>query len=244
MKRLFGLAAGALLALATAAYAQAPTPAPAPTLQYLTPADVDPMLLLPPPVGTGSPTHMAEVAEVLQIQKTATAERRAQAVWDDRHESAEAFEPTLGPSFKLSALPATAKLMMSVQLERDVATNMAKVYFDRPRPWTFNDAIEVCEEAGRNGAQRRSYPSGHGTLGFAQGIVLASLMPEKAQVILARSADYAFSRVVCGVHYRSDTVASQALGTTIGVLLLRNPALKPQIDAARAELRAAGLTQK
>jgi acid phosphatase (class A) len=73
---------------------------------------------------------------------------------------------------------------------------------------------------------------------------LANLIPEKAQVILARSADFALSRVICGVHYPSDIIASQALGTEIGTLLLRNAALKPQLDAARAELRTAGLTAK
>jgi hypothetical protein len=36
--------------------------------------------------------------------------------------------------------------------------------------------------------------------------------------------------------------ASRALGTAAGVMLLENAALKPQIDAAKAELRAARLT--
>ena len=39
-----------------------------------------------------------------------------------------------------------------------------------------------------------------------------------------------------------DVEASRALGTALGVLLLENAALKPLIDAAKAELRAAHLT--
>lgn len=249
MPKFYGATAIALL-LTTVAQAQSPTStvqapiAPATTLQYLSPADVDPKLLLPPPPKDGSPAQKAEVLEVLEIQKTATQERKAQAVWDDRHEDASLFEPTLGPTFNLERLPQTARLLDIVLRERDVAADKAKVYFDRLRPWTFNSDIQVCEEKGRNGAQRRSYPTGHSTLGFAQGVVLASLIPEQAQVILARASDYAMSRVVCGVHSRSDIVASQAFGTTIGSLLLHNAALKPQIDAARAELQAAGLTTR
>jgi acid phosphatase (class A) len=71
---------------------------------------------------------------------------------------------------------------------------------------------------------------------------LAALIPEKSQALLIRAADYAYSREVCGDHYHSDVEASRALGTALGVMLLENRALKPQIDAAKAELRAAHLT--
>jgi acid phosphatase (class A) len=74
------------------------------------------------------------------------------------------------------------------------------------------------------------------------GVVLAALIPEKSQAILTRAADYAYSREVCGDHYHSDVEASRALGTAVGVLLLNSASLKPQLDAARAELRAVHLT--
>ena len=67
-------------------------------------------------------------------------------------------------------------------------------------------------------------------------------MPGKSQAILARAADYAYSREVCGDHYHSDIEASHALGNAIGMALLQNETLKPQIEAAREELRAAHLT--
>jgi acid phosphatase (class A) len=70
------------------------------------------------------------------------------------------------------------------------------------------------------------------------------LLPEKSQAILARAADYAYSREVCGDHYHSDVEASHALGNAVGILLLNNARLKPQIEAARVELRAAGLTRQ
>ena len=40
---------------------------------------------------------------------------------------------------------------------------------------------------------------------------------------LVRAADYAYSREVCGDHYHSDVEASRALGTAVGVLLLKMP---------------------
>ena len=56
--------------------------------------------------------------------------------------------------------------------------------------------------------------------------VLANLIPEKSQAILARSAEYAYSREVCGDHYHSDVEAGDVLGTVLGILLLNNATLK------------------
>jgi acid phosphatase (class A) len=71
--------------------------------------------------------------------------------------------------------------------------------------------------------------------------VLEALLPSKADAIRARADDYAYSRLVCGVHYRSDIEAGRILGTWIGRSMLASSAFKPQLEAAQAELQAAGL---
>ncbi len=148
----------------------------------------------------------------------------------------------LGPiGFNLPKLPATAAMLDAVLHERDAAADIVKIYFNRRRPWTFNDAIQVCEAPGRNGSHVRAYPSGHGTLAYAQGVILAHLMPNRGQVIMSRAEDFAESRMICGVHSRSDIRASAVLGTTIGMLLLHNAKFRPLLDASRAELAAAFL---
>jgi acid phosphatase (class A) len=80
-------------------------------------------------------------------------------------------------------------------------------------------------------------------MGFSVGIILAALMPEKAQAILARAADYAYNCEICGDHYHADIEASHA-GISVGITLLNNLALKSDIHAAKAELRVAHLTTK
>jgi acid phosphatase (class A) len=72
--------------------------------------------------------------------------------------------------------------------------------------------------------------------------VLEALMPAKAQAIAKRADDYAFSRLVCEVHYRSDLRAGQLLGTWAATLLLRTEALRDSFEAAKQELAAAGLS--
>lgn len=186
-----------------------------------------------------------------KLVHTRSKERFAQAEWDAQHEDPTPFVSAIGPGFDLAKLPATAKLLRDVLHDQTVATSMAKDYFKRKFPvaaampgdeyrqWT-------CDTEDRLPSARplRSYPSGHATMGFTFGVVLSALIPEKSQAILARSADYAYSRRVCGDHYRSDIKAGQVLGTALGVLMLNNAALQPEIEASKVELRAAHLTYR
>ena len=204
-------------------------------LHFLTPAQVDPSLLLPPPPASGADTQKAELTELDQIQATRSDADFARATIDNDNETPTLFTAVLGPSFDLSKLPATAHLLGDVITEEKAAAKLAKEYFHRSRPYVFDTTLKTCEAHDKN--PQNSYPSGHATLGYATGVVLASLMPSKSQIILARAADYARERLVCGVHYRSDIVAGQVLGTAIAIQLLANKDFRAEYDAAAAELR-------
>jgi len=226
--------------------------APTKTLKVLTAAEIDPSRLLPPPPADGSESQRKELKEVERLVETRSKERFAQAKWDNEHEDPTAFAATLGPTFNLQKLPATAKLLAAVMNDQSMAASAAKTYFHRRSPVAAaGDAASnyqawSCDEGVKKPADRplRSYPSGHATMGYSVGIILAALIPEKSQAILARAGDYAYSREVCGDHYHSDVEASHALGSALGMMLLNDASLKPQIEAARAELRAAGLTMQ
>ena len=235
---------------AAAMSAQTSTPAPRAqkTLVYLTPAQIDPSRLLTPPEKDGSETQRREMAAVKRLIHTRTPERFAQAKWDAAHEDASPFAATIGPEFDLQKLPATNKLLQSVLNDQAIAASMAKDYFRRKFPVTAempaSYAEWTCDTADRKPDSRplRSYPSGHATLGYSVGVVLAALIPEKSQAILVRAADYAYSREVGGEHYHSDVEARRAVGTALVGVMLNNGAWKPQIDAYKVELRAAHLS--
>jgi acid phosphatase (class A) len=227
--------------LASAQDAPAPKPAAKHVLQALTPDDLDPAGLLPAPAADGTPVQAAELAEVQRAYRTRTPERYAQAQWDDAHEDPTIFASVIGPAFDLTKLPATAKLLAVVDNDQAIAATMAKRYFLRKRPWAMDPDMKPCDYK-PNANPLTSYPSGHATLGYSVGYVLAALMPDKAQAIFTRAQDYAYSREVCGDHYPSDTEASHALGTAVAIKLLNKPQIAPMFEAARAELQAAGLS--
>ena len=64
-------------------------------------------------------------------------------------------------------------------------------------------------------------------------------MPEYREQIFARAADYANSRLVCGVHFRSDTDASRVLAYAMHALVREQPAYQQKLAAARKEVRRA-----
>jgi acid phosphatase (class A) len=207
-------------------------------LQAPTPAQIDPAVILPPPPAEGSPQQQAELEELRSIQAHRTPERLAQAQWDDAHENASAFAAVIGAAFEPTALPKTMALLAKVQAEQERLATRAKSYFHRARPFVTDPNLLGCS---RGKAYYTSYPSGHATMAYTIAPVLEALMPAKAQAIARRADDYAYSRLVCEVHYRSDLRAGQILGTWTATLMLSAPALQADIAAAKQELAAAGL---
>jgi acid phosphatase (class A) len=239
------LAAASLLT----AFAQAPPKASLPKkFRFLNEKQTNPAQILPPPAKDGSEAQQREMQEVKRLVQTRSKERFDQAHWDARHEDPTPFAAAIGPKFDLTKLPATARLLEDVLNDQTVATSNAKEYFKRKFPvaaampgdsygqWT-------CDDVDRRPEARplRSYPSGHSTMAYTFGIVLASLIPEKSQAILARAADYAYSREICGDHYHSDVEAGHVLGTVLGELILHDEGFRPEFQAARRELREAGI---
>jgi acid phosphatase (class A) len=230
-------------------FAQSPAPngPPAKKLQILSLDQIDPGRLLPPPAPDGSPVQQRELADVKQLIATRAPERHAQAVWDAQHEDPLFLNATLGPIFDLKKLPATARLLSAIVNDQSIASSKAKEYFHRKVPMTAampsNYREWTCDQEDRKPETRgpRSYPSAHATLAYSVGGVLAELIPERAQAVLARAADFAYSREVCGDHYHSDIEASHALGAALAQMFLTSSVLKPQLEAARSELHAAFL---
>lgn len=232
MRRAHALVAAALAALAAPAFAAPPL--------FLTPADIDPMAMIPPPPADGSPAALAEVAELHRIQDARTPAQLAQAESDDRNETVWVFADVIGPGFAPAALPATARLFADVRQDGAWAAKRAKAAFHRTRPWAADPTLVGCPHPGE-GDVKTSYPSGHTTFGYSSGIVLAALVPEKAPAIMARVGQYGENRLVCGHHFRRDIEAGQELGAVVAVDLMHVAAFQAEFAAARAEMQRAGL---
>jgi acid phosphatase (class A) len=199
-------------------------------------------VVLPPPA-RGSRIEQNEIAEIYQAQRLATPAAQALAKHDNDVENSTIFSDTIGPRWDLSMLPKTKFLMQKVMAVDRSASSASKNYFHRPRPWIVDSKIQTC--AGHeSGPALNSYPSGHAMLGYELGVVLAALIPEKAQLIRARAKLYGENRILCGFHFRSDVMAGQQYGTALAGQMLQNPQFHAWFLEARSELIAAGMTHQ
>jgi acid phosphatase (class A) len=203
----------------------------------LSPSEVDAGRYLPPPPPAGSAVEKRELKELHAIAARSSKALKAIATHDAKDESPDIFNDAIG--FDATAKPQTAKLLQMVMEEEDGDSKIAKAYFHRLRPSAVDPSVRACEPVKPGKAKAaNSYPSGHSSLAFSMGVVLASLIPGKSQAILARANEYAEHRLVCGVHYRSDIVAGQQFGTVLALKLMQNPVFRAQMELARAELTA------
>lgn len=203
-------------------------------------ADLDPGSLLPAPPAAGSTQAQAEMAELHAMEASRSEADLAAARHDSETKNASIFADVLGPAFDLEKLPATRALFAVVRATEKNAADRGKATFRRPRPWIIDPALKTC---GRDDDPLSSYPSGHTTMAYSMGAVLARLVPARASAIITRAAVYGQSRIVCEQHFRSDVTAGEALGLLVAERLMTKPDFQRLFEAAAAELKQAGLRQ-
>lgn len=86
-----------------------------------------------------------------------------------------------------------------------------------------------------------SYPSGHTTYGYTESLILALLVPERYQQMIARAAEYGNDRIIVGAHYAMDVIGARATSLhAVAHLLANDPTYVGQIRSNPALVNAAG----
>jgi acid phosphatase (class A) len=222
----------ALLVLLATPPVQAADKGPA---NFVDVAALDLTRLIPPPPAQDSAITRQELADIKAAQAAASPERRKIAEEDYTETVFAVMRGELGPVFNAERLPVTAGFFKRVLADEGAVVDPAKAAFGRQRPFQVDSGVVPCPPAKTSGA----YPSGHATVGYLAALTLADMIPERRDVIFAAAARYAESRIVCGVHYKSDVNASMAVAAAMTVQMRTNQAYRREFDASRAELRTA-----
>jgi acid phosphatase (class A) len=199
---------------------------------YLRSGELDVTVLLPSPPAEGSPELALELARIHEIEARRTPEQAAQAKADDAEESMFYLRTVFGAKFNRQTLPMTAILSDRLRANEVVVNAPIKSAFARNRPNMEDPTLHpVCP------GDNKAYISGHAMNGYIEGLALAAALPEYHDAIHKRMNDYAFNRLVCGVHYPADIEGSKRLAYAMTALIVNNPAYQRDFAAARAELR-------
>lgn len=154
-------------------------------------------------------------------------------------EAASTFSCALGLSINEQDTPALYMLMRRTLTDIGLATYSAKNAYQRPRPFISNGepfCTPEHEEILRNDG---SYPSGHTAIGWGWALILAELVPERAEALLARGRAFGESRLVCNVHWYSDVIAGRMVAAGAVALLHANDEFNATLQVAAAEVQRA-----
>src|SRR5438874_1226603 len=230
---------------------------------YLAPAQVDAILLLPPPPSANSELQKRELSDVLTAQKLRTPALVKRSL-DDKVDLF-GFANVMGPKFTPENIPNAAAFIRKVGRETAAQVNLVKDCWERPRPFVVSknvhppgtmaqdmamkpdapekntaphDASSPCRPV-ETPAFSYSYPSGNANFGTTTAILLAAMVPEKRGEIFARGWEYGENRLVAGVHFPSDIESGRISATAMVAVMMQNPAFKNDFATAKAELRTA-----
>lgn len=199
------------------------------------------LAILPPPPAGHSAAEAADRAVYNATRAFQGSPRWALATNDVADGGAALLEDyacVLGQRIDQASVPDLMRLLDRARIDIARATRAAKRRYRRLRPFVGND-MPICVARTAELADSFSYPSGHSGQGWAYGLIMANLMPEKATQFLVRSRLYGESRVVCGVHWLSDVEAARTGASALIAVLLADPDFRTDLDRARADLKRA-----
>jgi acid phosphatase (class A) len=212
---------------------------------YLT-ADTTPQTLrilpAPPPPGSGR-----EADDEAIFAKTRTLKgdpRWSLATLDaDLTPRAGMFACAIGVRLDATNAPTLDRMLHRMGYDARAVVDPPKDSFNRPRPYVgASGDPPICVPKTDSLAKSAAYPSGHATVSWAWGLILAELAPDRSTEILMRAREIGESRIVCGVHYLSDVEEGRTNGSILVAALHSSPEFRADMERARAEVAAARQT--
>ena len=209
---------------------------------YLTKEEVpDSLALLPPPPAAGSGALSADEEANRAGRALRGTPRFAQATEDANltfPRAAGALACALGAPITEQDTPHLYTLLRRVLSDAGYSTGAAKNKYMRKRPFLVNGEPTCTPADEKDLAKQGSYPSGHSAAGWAWGLVLAEIAPDRAEAVVERGRAFGQSRVVCNVHWQADVNEGRILGAATVARLHGDAAFRADLAAAKKELAA------
>jgi acid phosphatase (class A) len=233
-----GIAALSLLLLVSAGCAQTTKKA---GTGYLDPGAAKDFVTVVPPAPHPGDIRDGYDHSVFRATRFLEASPRWQLAQQDNTYSAKAFlqdfSCAVGVELTSQNAPRLAALLTRLSSDSGTIVGTLKNDYKRSRPF-LSESGNICIARSSDLVDSYDYPSGHATMGWLTGLVLAEMAPDRTGAILTRARAYGESRVVCGVHTASAVDAGRTLAGAILVALQGSPQYRDDFAAARSEVEA------
>lgn len=203
------------------------------TFYYLTSNHPVPAEILPPPPLSGTAEQAADLQEVIAVRNACTTNEEKVA-FSEKKFSVFNFSPAIGPFLQPGKFPRTEAFFQRVQSDAAAATDAAKEYWKRPRPYVLIPSL-----ASGKLEKSFSYPSGHSTESMVLALVLAEIYPEKAEPIMAIARNIGWHRVEIARHYPTDIYAGRVFAMDLKRKMKANPQFQRELAEVKRELMQA-----
>ncbi len=207
-------------------------------LHFLMPGKPDATTLLPPPPLIGSAEQTADLETVRAVSRAAN-EADKNAAYSEKFFTVFNFSATVGAYFQSNNLPKTTAFFEKVHLDAETVTDLGKDFFKRPRPFMTDTNLA----SGRL-EKSFSYPSGHGTEPMVLALILADLLPDKRDAIIAHAREMGWHRVQLARHYSTDIYAGRVLAQAIVQELKKSAEFEKEFAEVKKEIAAARAAAK
>ena len=190
-------------------------------------------------------------AQTIAINNAASEERRQRAIVDQYADMSVSMADGLGArlgaiyeaALAADELPKTEFLTTKSGglIGYYSSTNPAKDHFDYDRPYLRIDQSQLVYRDRPGGdawaSTSGAFPSGHTSQAYWQGTALATMLPELAPQILARTSEAGDNRIVMGAHYALDVIGGRMMGQHIVERRWSDPEFRVLLEEAAVELR-------
>ncbi|WP_312144047.1 phosphatase PAP2 family protein [Brevundimonas sp.] len=206
----------------------------------------DSLTILPAPPAFGSPGQARDDASAAAAQGQQGTPRWSLATRDadlSLPNAARAFTCALGVEISEAGTPRTYNLLRRSMADVGLSTYPTKTKYQRTRPFVVT-STPTCTPAEEDFLRHDgSYPSGRSAIGWGWALVLTQVAPERQNEILARGRAFGQSRVVCNVHWLSDTEEGRLMASATVARLQSAPEFRADVEAARSEIATARTAQ-
>ena len=210
------------------------------TAGYLRPEErPDSLSLIPPPPAQGSAGFDRDERIYREMLPLEGSPRWRMAAADANlkfPDAPNAFACELGIAITQDATPHLFTLLQRTVIDAGQSTYPAKQKYNRSRPFMITGDHTCVPEDEPLLRSNAAYPSGHASLGYVWGAVLAEVAPDRAAELRARGYQFSESRVVCRVHWQSDVDAGRKVGEAVIARLHEDAQFMADLAAARAEV--------
>lgn len=226
------LAAAAALAQVTAP--AAPPPMPAAYRAYLPAGRLDSSVVLAPPPAKGSRQYEADRKLFRETRRLAQTPLWALAQADGGRGVLKAFSCAVGAPLNADNAPHMTVVLSRLRTDILNATHGAQTRLPSQRPFLV-DKGAVCVPTEKLAATS-DYPSDQGAWGWAVGLLLSEIAPDRASPILQRARAYGDSAVICGTASQASVQAGRSMGAAVVAAAHGDEGFNADFAAARREI--------